>query len=400
MGSALEADVAMLNVIDPAYRPDGPEVRAARAENWFARTPFGLAVLRHDKISQLLTDRRLVQGSHRFLAAQGVVDGPVAEFLNSIVLTVEGEDHTRLRTLVSRAFTPRAVAALRPRMVEVANVMIDRLAAAGRADFMAEFADPYPATIICELLGVPREQHDTFRGWANDIGLIFSFTAAANHDRIAAALDGLYDAVDALLETRRADPQDDLLSALIAAEADGDRLSPRELRLMVATLLFAGQDTTRHQLGLALARFAEHPEQWALLGERPELAERAVSEVLRLAPTTSGTDRVATTDIEVDGVLIPEGTSLTMVFYAGNTDPAVFGGSGEVFDITADRPAPPLTFGAGIHYCLGANLARAELGEALPILARRLGPVELDGEPMWRPAIGITGPVTLPLRFG
>jgi cytochrome P450 len=399
MVTTAESDVATLDVFDPAYRIDGPEVRAAREAHWYARTPMGIAVLRHDKISQLLTDRRLVQGSHLILAVQGVVEGPVPDFFNSIILSVEGEDHTRLRTLVSRAFTPRSVTALRPRMAEVTDELIDAFAGTGQCEFMADFADPYPARMICELLGVPPELHDDFRGWADDLGLVFTFTAAENLERIERAVHGLFTATDTLLAARRGDPQPDLVSALLAAESDGNRLTAQELRTMVAALLFAGQDTTRNQLGTAVAQFARHPEQWAALGERPELAGNAVTEVLRTTPAVTGTTRLATCDIEVDGTVIPSGTIVSLDAWAGNTDPAVYGPDAADFDITADRPVPPLTFGAGIHYCLGANLARAELTEALATLARRLGPIEVAGDPQWRPALGITGPVTLPLRF-
>lgn len=394
-----DSAVAFLNLQDPTFRTDGPEVAAARAAGWYARTPFGVGVLRHDQLSDLLSDRRLRQGTHRVLANQGLTEGPIVDWMNSIILSTEGADHTRLRRLVSRAFTPRSVSELRPRMREVADELIDGFAGAGNVEFMAAFADPYPARIICELLGVPATLHEQFRGWANDLGLAFGYTAAANRDRIEAAIAGLDAATDELLAARRAEPGPDLLSALLAAEADGDRLTNGELRLLVTGLLFAGQDTTHHQLGQALSMFLRHPDQWALLADRPELVDRAVTEVLRLAPTTPVVGRLATEDIEVDGVAIPAGTHVTMFLVAGNTDPAVFGPDATRFDITAERP-PPLTFGAGIHYCLGANLARAELAEALPILARRLGPITAAGDAAWRPSVGITGPVTLPIRFG
>jgi cytochrome P450 len=393
------SDLAFLDLLDPAFRPDGPEMRAARAAHWCAHTPMGLAVLRHDKLTALLSDRRLVQGTHRTLATQGITDGPLVEWMNSIILTVEGDDHTRLRRLVSRAFTPRAVTALRPAMRRAANDLVDRFIGEGNVEFMTAFADPYPARIICQLLGVPPELHDRFRGWANDLGLAFGYTAAADLTRIEAALAGLYEATDELIEARRAHPESDLLSALIAAEADGDRLSGAELRTMAATLLFAGQDTTRHQLGRTLELFLDHPAQWQLLAQRPELGERAVEEGLRLAPTTPITSRIAVVDIDIDGVQIPAGTLVSMMLLAGNTDPAVFGADADRLDIVADRPTPALTFGAGIHYCLGAALARAEMAEALPILARRLGPIHPGGTPLRRPALGITGPVTLPIKF-
>ncbi|GAA3058032.1 cytochrome P450 [Pseudonocardia yunnanensis] len=387
-----------LDIMDPAFHPDGAEVRAARAAHWCARTPMGFAVLRYDKLTALLADRRLRQGTFRILSAQGLTEGPLVEWLNSTILSVEGDDHTRLRRLVSRAFTPRAVSELRPRMSEIANELVDRFPGDGPVDFMEAFADPYPARVICELLGVPREQHDAFRGWANDLGLAFSFTAAANVERIEAALEGLHAATDALLAQRRARPTDDLLSALIAAEADGSRLSTEELRTMVTALLFAGQDTTRHQLGNAIATFLCHPDQWTLLARQPELAAQAVEEVVRVVPTVPLTSRIATEDLEIDGVAIPADSHLALFLATGNTDQAAFGTDADRFDITASRQQQ-LTFGGGIHYCLGAYLARIEMVEALPLLARRLGPIEPDGDPTWRPAMGIAGPVTLPIRF-
>lgn len=393
-------ELPFLDLLDPGFRPDGPEVRAARAEHWCARTPMGLAVLRHRQLCALLADRRLAQGTHRVLTSQGITEGPLVDWMNTMILTVEGAEHTRLRRLVSRAFTPRAVDGLRPVMRQVVDGLVDRFAPDGRVEFMAGFADPYPARIICELLGVPAELHEAFRGWANDLGLAFSYAAAANLARIEAALAGLHAATDDLITARRSRPGPDLLSALIATEADGERLTAAELRNLVATLLFAGQDTTHHQLGRTLELFLRHPDQWALLGRRPDLAPAAVGEGLRLVPTTPITGRVAVADLDVEGMHVPAGTVLSLLLAAGNTDPDVFGPDADRFDITATRPTSALTFGAGIHYCLGAVLARTEMAVALPVLARRLGPMELDGDPVQRPALGIVGPVTLPIRFG
>jgi cytochrome P450 len=389
-----------LDTLDPGFDPAGPQVRAAREEHWCARTPVGLAVLRHAPVSALLSDRRLVQGTHHVLTSQGLTEAPLVEWMNAIILTVEGADHTRLRRLYNKAFTPRAVEALRPLMRRVANELVDRFVDSGRVDIMAEFADPYPARIICELIGVPAQWHERFRGWANDLGLAFTYTAAANLERIESALAGLNTATAQLITAHRDNPGDDLLSALIAAESDGDRLSPAELQVTLTGLLFAGQDTTRHQLGRTLELFEAHPDQWALLAQRPDLAAAAVEEGLRCAPSTTATARIAATDLEVDGMHIPAGTFLTMVLASANTDPAAFGPDADRFDITTTRPATALTFGAGIHHCLGSVLARIEMAEALTVLAQRLGPIALDGEPGHRPALGITGPVSLPVRFG
>lgn len=393
------AKTAHLDILDPEFSPGGDQVRAARAANWYATTPAGMAVLRHKEIATLLSDRRLRQGSLDYVREQGLNESLFDEWLSSMLLVAEGDDHKRLRRLVTQAFTVRSVDALRPVMRRVANDLIDRFAGAGRADFMAAFADPYPARIICELLGVPAELHDSFRSWANDLGLAFGVSTAGVRERIEAALRGLNAATETLLAERRANPRADLLSALIAAEADGDRLSQKELLSLVSGLLFAGQDTTKHQLGRTLELFLGGPDQWAVLTAKPELARAAVEEALRLAPAAPVGNRVAVTDLEVNGLQIPADTFLWLFLIAGNTDPTVFGPDADLFDITAKRSTPALTFGGGIHYCLGAMLARVEMAEALVVLTERLGPIEADGDSTQRPPIGIVGPTNLPIRF-
>jgi cytochrome P450 len=395
-GQGTDREVAFFDLLDPRFQPDGPEVHAAREACWYARTPLGYAILRYDEMAALLRDRHLRQGGVETLAAQGITTGPMADWMRRMMLNIEGEEHTRLRLLVSKAFTPRAVDALRPVMRAVTHELIDRFAAHGECEFMAAFADPYPSRIICELLGIPRERYAQFHGWANDLGLGFSYAVAAHLARIEAALQGLYACVDDLLAARRAAPGPDLISALLAAEEAGDHLHDEELRALVALLVFAGQDTTRNQLGCALTTFLEHPAQWARLAEEPALAPRAVEEVMRVRPAVPAVWRVAAEDFEFRGLRIAAGTFLSLLAAAAHTDPRVFGAA--EFDISVERPAQ-LSFGGGIHYCLGAPLARAEMEEALPILAARLRTPALAGSVPWRPAMGIRGPVTLPIRF-
>jgi cytochrome P450 len=391
-----DRELAFLDLFDPGFRPDAPAVLAAREARWYARTPLGYAVLRYDEAAALLRDRRLRQGGVESLAAQGITEGVLADWMRLSLLTLEGEPHGRLRRLVSQAFTPRAVDALRPTMRAVAHALIDAFAAQGACEFMAAFADPYPSRVIAALLGIPPARYPDFHGWATDLGLLFSYAVAEHRSRIEAALLGLAACVDGLLAERRAAPGADLLSALIAAEEAGDQLSDTELRHLVTGLVFAGQDTTRHQLGGALATFLTHPEQWARLAEEPALAARAVEEVMRVRPAVPSIWQVATEDVEYQGLRVPAGTFLSLLVASANTDPRVFGPAG--FDIGAERPAQ-LTFGGGVHACLGATLARAELAEALPILAARLREPELAGDIRWRPALGISGPVALPIRF-
>jgi cytochrome P450 len=250
--------------------------------------------------------------------------------------------------------------------------------------------------VIAELLGIPAERFEAFLGRATDMGLGFSPAAAAEQDRIDAAVAGLYACCDELTAQRHRNPGGDLISALITADIGGERLSSDELRSLVSILVFGGQDTTRNQLGLAMTTFARHPEQWRLLAQRPELSATAVEELMRVNPATPVVFRVAAEDLTFQGVDIPTSSFVAVFVAVANAESATFGDA--PFDITARRAAQ-LTFGGGIHYCLGNWLARIEMGEALPVLADRLGDIALAGPVPSRPHVGITGPVTLPLQF-
>ncbi|MGH8883987.1 MAG: cytochrome P450 [Egibacteraceae bacterium] len=387
-----EADVALFDFYDPTFHPDSPEVRAAAEANWYARTRIGLAVLRYEDCTALLGDRRLRHGFMDFLAGQGITSGPFIDWMRLMLLTLEGETHSRLRRLVSKAFTQRSIERLRPFMRAKTRELIDGFADRGECEFMEEFADPYPAWVSGELIGIPETDFDRFVGWATDMGLGFGPAASRHLDRIEAALAGLYHCCDELIAERRQSPGDDLVSGLIAVEEQGDRLTEDELRALVVTLVFSGQGATRNQLGLAMTTFAEHPDQWVLLGERPELALTAVEELMRVNPAVPIVGRVALEDFTYRDLDIPAGTHLSLFLRTTHNEPATFGDAS--FDITAERPAQ-LGFGGGIHYCLGAALARFEMREALPILAACLCDLQLTGPP----AVGMVEPETLPIRF-
>jgi cytochrome P450 len=390
---------AELDLLDPGFRVDSPEVRAAAERHWYARTPLGPAVLRYEDCAAILRDRRFRQASADHLADQGITDGPVADMWRDMVLNVEGERHGRLRRLVSQAFTPMAVDELRAWMRAVVGDLVDRFAPAGACEFMGAFADRYPPQVMFDLLGLPEEEAPQFLEWGKTLALTLSYTAAEHLEAIDAARIGLYAATDWLCASRRHLPGDDLISRLVAAADDGDRLTTQELRSMVFGLVLGGQDTTRNQLGLAMILFARHPDQWALLARRPELAARATEEVMRLAPAVPFIWRTATEDLVWRDLAIPAGTRLWLVLGTAHTDEATFGPDATTFDISVDRP-PQLVFGHGVHHCLGAALARAEIAEALPILATRLPDLELAGPPVLRPDVAaIVGPESLPIRF-
>jgi cytochrome P450 len=392
-------DALFVDTLDPAYDADIHGAHAAaRKQSWYARTPFGLLLLGYEDVLACLRDRRWHEHGAAALAGAGISEGPLWQWFHEILSNQEGEEHSRLRRLVSQAFTPRSVERLRPVMRAQADEFIDRIAGAGECEFVADFAAGYPVRVIGALLGVPPGDFARFHAWSSDLSLAFGSRIAQERPRIEAALANLSDYVDHLLAARRRDARDDLISGLLAAEEAGDRLSPAELSALVTVLIFGGQDTTQCQLACAVATFARHPDAWQRLAREPELAVPATEEVLRYEPAGSGSPRVAVESFRYKELEIAAGTIALPSGPAANRDPAVYPDP-DRFDITRRPAQPMLTFGGGVHYCLGASLARAEIQEALPILARRLPGLELAGAPRWRRGSLIRGPERLPIRF-
>ncbi len=388
-------DIPFLKLSDPAFSTRSQEVRAARERSWYARTPYGIAVLRYDDVGTLLRDPRLRQGSHAW-PAHNRVTGLFADWWLRIVLNRTGEDHARLRRLASPAFSPKLVVPLQPRFTALADEIVDGFAALSRCDFVAEFAEPYATRVICLLLGLDQNEWPTLARNVADMGLALGVTFKQDVAKIDAGTASLFDyAHRVIAERRMRPPGDDFLSQLIQANEDKDTLSDQELYDMVVLAVFGGIDTTRNQLGLALSVFIEHPEQWRLLAARPDLARSAVEEVMRVRPTVTWITREAIEDFVYRGLVIARGTTLHLFSESAGTDPRVFPLG---FDITAQRK-PHFGFGGGVHHCLGHVIARADMTEALKVLPRRLLNPRYAGEPIWLPDSGNTGAVELPIAF-
>jgi cytochrome P450 len=369
-----------------------------RARHWLARTPLGFTVTRYDDIVAVLRDRRFHSALSLIPRIQGM-EGSAFEQRRPSILSMEGDEHARLRRLVGPAFTPAAADRLRPFMRTVIGDLVDGVAPAGGCDLVADVCDPYPIPIICELLGAPPDDWQLFSRWATDIFKIFNQSLADDLPAIQAASAELDAYVRALVERRRRDPGSDLLSALIAVEAAGDRLATDELIMLAEAVLMAGTDTTRNQLGCCIALLGAFPDQWRTFVDRPELAPRVVEETMRYLGAVQGTLRVAAEDIEYRDVRFPAGTLVSLSLAGANRDPDVYP-EPDRFDITRETTTPHMTFGSGIHHCLGAHLARAELQEALTVIASRLPDLELAGPVTWKPeTFGIWGPAHLPLRW-
>jgi cytochrome P450 len=374
-------------------------IGVARAQHWLARTDMGYSVTRLQDVTAILRDKRFHSALSIVQRAPELQASSYGPTRRNSILTMEGDDHARLRRLVAPAFTPASANRLRPTMRAVVNELFDRVAGQGECELVADVCEPYPIPIICELLGAPPQDWKLFSSWATDIFRIFNNNLVEDLPLIERASGELNEYVTDMIAERRADPRDDLLSDLIAIEEEGDRLSTEEMTMLAQAVLMAGTDTTRNQLACSVALFTEHPDQWALLAEQPELAPRAVEESLRYLGAVRGTARVASEDIIYRDVLFPEGTLVATSLAGANRDPEVWEDP-DAFDITKERDTAQMTFGAGIHFCMGAALARAELQEALPLLARRMPGLTRNGDITWKPStFGIWGPARLPLRF-
>jgi cytochrome P450 len=366
---------------------------------WLASSPIGYFVLDREAAAFFLRTKSATFPGMKIAEMFEVPEGPLLEEMRRNILHINGDDHRRLRNLVNPAFTPRSADKWRPAMREFLERLWQPLAGADRCEFVDAFAKPYPSLTIATVMGAPLEDAPKLHEWSNLIQRQFDGPSLL-HEResIERACAEFYEWAGALIERRKDDPSDDLISTLIAAEQEGERLSDVECMNLVLNVLVGGVDTTQSQLAHALRLFAANPDQWQLLAERPELAPDAVEETLRYEPITPFTARLLHDDVEYRDVTFPEGTVVMVCAFTGNRDGV--DGDADAFDITADRgDAKPLTFGAGIHYCLGANLARGELQEALAFLPSRMPGLALDGEPELGSVHGIYGLDSLPIRW-
>jgi cytochrome P450 len=394
-----DLELPFLDTIGLERREAIDAIEAARAVHWLARTELGYSVTRLQDVTAILRDQRFHSALSMIEQAPELQGSDARDRRSESILTMEGEGHARLRRLVAPAFTPASANRLRPTMRRVVGELVARFAGHGQCEFVADVCEPYPIPIICELLGAPPEDWKLFSHWATDIFRIFNNNLVEDLPLIERASEELTAYVGAMIRARRAEPRDDLLSDLIAIEQQGDRLSTDEMAMLAQAVLMAGTDTTRNQLACSVALFTEHPDQWALLAERPELAGRAVEESMRYLGAVRGTARFAAEDVVYRDVLFPQGTLVATSLAGANRDPEAFDDP-DVFDITRERTTAQMTFGSGIHFCMGAALARAELQEALPLLARRMPGLARAGDVEWKPStFGIWGPARLPLRF-
>jgi len=371
-----------------------------RGQGWLASSPLAFLVLDREAGEFFLRARDTAFPGREIADLFGVTAGPLRTQIDANILNQRGERHRRLRALVGPAFTPRAADRWRPAMRAFLGQLWERQEAGSRpasGDFVAALAKPYPSLTIAAVLGAPDRDAPRLHEWSSLVQRQFDIRALASEvPQIERAVVELQAYVEELLEQRRAEPGDDLITALLAAEEQGDRLSHDECVNLVLNVIAGGIDTTQAQLSHAMRLFAAHPRQWERLREDPGLTRPAVDEVLRVEPITPFTARICTADLEHRGVTFPAGTIVAVCAERANREQD----GGEDFDITARRDGRLLTFGAGTHFCLGSNLARAELEEALTFLAPRMPGLAAAGPAALGGVEGIYGIDELPLSWG
>jgi cytochrome P450 len=401
MALVSELELPAFDFMDASLRGDRfhTTMSSLRERSWLAAGDLGFFVLDREASEFILRSKKVKFPGLQVAEIFEVTEGPLYEEITRNILNIDGDDHRRLRNLVNPALTPRAVERYRPAMRGFIEQLVEPVLSDGRCEFVEAIAKPYPALVIATVMGAPLEDASRLYYWSNWIQRQFSADLADKRDEIEQAVVEFYEYVGALLERRRSDPGDDLVSRLLAAEHEGDRLSDVECVNLALNVLIGGVDTSQSQLAHAVRLLAQHPDQWRALAEDPSLAPQAVEEALRYEPIVPFTARIVMEEFDYRGVTFPVGTIVMVSAFDGNRDPDAFASPDE-FDITADRDrSKPLSFGAGIHYCLGANVARAELQEALAYLPSVWPELELDGEPEFDSINGIYGLDRLPIRW-
>jgi cytochrome P450 len=399
-----------VDLFDPAFTAD-PYPTYARLRSsapvYRAALPDGRGVwliTRYEDVLAVLKDQRFVKDWHGALTPEQLAQVPpipeVMKPLSRNMLDTDPPDHERLRALVSKAFTPRLIERLRPRVQAISDGLLDAVQGRGEMDLIDDYAFPLPITVIAELLGVPAEDRNNFREWS-DAAVSGNASQEYMEEILIPHMQAFTDYLRSLFEEKRANPGDDLVSALVRAEEAGDRLSEDELLGMVFLLLVAGHETTVNLIGNGALALLQHPDQLRKLKEDPSLIKPAVEELLRYdGPVETSTERFAREDVEIGGQVIPRGEMVLVVLAAADHDPERFSDPDEL-DITRTDNRH-LAFGKGIHHCLGAPLARMEGQIAISTLLRRMRNLRLKGSPeslSWRPGMILRGLRGLPVEF-
>ncbi|MEM9464987.1 MAG: cytochrome P450 [Actinomycetota bacterium] len=392
------AEPVFFNPLEPGYIenpwPHLAEIRRADPVHHLLTGQWGL--FRYEDVFAILRDRSLSVDDRNAdlseLQRADLIEEIPLEEQNRSILNIDPPDHTRLRSLVSKAFTPRTIEGLRPRIQAMVDEMLDTMQAEGHSDVVARLAFPLPFDVISEMLGMPDADAEQIKHWS--AALVKTLDPVITEAEIAEAMaagSNMDALIDDVIAWKTANPADDLLTAMIEAEVDGDRMTPKELRDQVSLLFIAGHETTVNLIGTGLYELLRHPDQLAVLRSADTFPPTAVDELLRWVSPVQISRRIATADIELAGKTIPNGAFVLTSLAAANHDPAFWGDTAEILDLHRADAGRHVSFGSGVHYCLGASLAKLEAEIAIGGFVRRFGQVDIVEEPTWNGRINLRG---------
>ncbi len=387
---------AFLDLTSPGFSTRSAEVAAAGDQHWCARTPYGLAVLRHEQVGRLLRDRRLRQGSHAWPRRHGL-EGRFTEFWERSVIGQHGDTHRLLRLLATSALSRNFVDSLKPDFDQIADEQVQSFTEEGRIEFMEGFSLPFAGKAIATLIGIGAGNWAQISHDASDLGLAMGIDCKAHQQTVNDACDRLTNLARDLVGRARTGADQTSYIARLTHAFDAEAGTDEQALLdMIVISIFGGVDTTRSQLGLGMTLFSAHPDQYQIFRRDPALAPQVVEEFIRARPTTTWSTREALEDFEFQGQIIEAGQTLHLLVHASARDPLVCGDPD--FDITAKRKAH-FGFGGGAHHCLGNQVARSDMASALIAIARRVRHIAPAGPGEMLPDSGNTSPVRLPLTY-
>jgi cytochrome P450 len=377
---------------------DTPERRSQlnqlASDSWIARGTYGFIFFRYEDCSAILRDSRWFNSAS--MASEMMAGGKLP---NYSLTSMEGSEHSRLKRLVSPFFGPRSAEDLRSYMADLISDQLIKSTTFGCVDLISDIFDSFPIRVIARLLGVPDEDWGLFSKWSEDILLIYKENAIEHVKTLFNSALEMQSYVEDLIRLRRINPGDDLVSSLVAASDEQGKLDEKEIVFLIQSIIVGGTDTTRNQIGLAVATLLQHSQQWEKLVANPNLVDLATDEAIRFSSITSSLSRFASEDIIYKDVLFPRGTLASLSITSANRDKEMFE-LGDELDITKVRNRQNLTFGGGIHYCLAASLARVEIEEAIRSLVLNTPNIRLNGEIIWKdPLSGVFGPESIPVSF-
>ncbi len=390
----------VFNPLEPGYMEhpyphfaemrDGEPVHLSMLDVWVLFDHDDVFRLLRDPSMSVMDEKIEVRNEERHAE---ILEAAGGEFeRDRSMLNTDPPDHTRLRRLVSKAFTPAAIAALRPRIQELVDQALDRMATDGAGDVVADLAFPLPFDVISEMLGMPDGDKAQIAAWSGTlVKSLDPMLALDAFAEISAASDAMNAHIAGVIEWKRANPGDDLLTALIAAEEDGDSLTPTELRDQVTLLFVAGHETTVNLIGTGIYELLRNPEQAAIWRDDPALDATAVDEMLRYVSPVQFSRRITLADIDFQGTTIPKGMFVLAGLASANHDSKKWGETAEELDVRREGAGQHLSFGSGSHYCLGASLAKLEASIAIGTFLRRFPDAAVSGDVEWNGRINLRG---------